>query len=1174
MSSYSGIPHQPGRFPAEHTFRGGLKTDYAPEATPNLSYTSAGNVHLVRQLGSEIILASDRGTERRAQLPNNYLVVGHASRDSILYLVLAEVLNGTATGRGQIGSYPAPDYQYAGNDLVLTGNLVPQYKPLYVYLDTTISPRVGPLEALGFDFHVQRPVEVLVQPSYDGSVNLLVHDRGTMPALLINSGFARVGQNGYQLFERSGQVQTNRYGPADFQGRLQQQLRQQTAAKLKLVSVSDGGQLPAGELRYYLQYADADGNVTAVAAEIGPVEVYNQPGNVPALSQGTLPGINTSRRVTLQATSLDKQLGYVRVSYVRRSGEPTPTITVARLSERFAVPASGELTIVHTGLEDEVAINLEELLPLANRVQFYRTAAPADQGRLIVGGVKMSAGTEALRTAFRDFAHSCRLGHGYARLAEPGLAAPASADGPPTNYYQTYNQSAALLDGYEGGYANPLNSCYRLGHHDAEPYAWGIQAQLLDGTITDVFTFLGFDNLDGQASYNAGATYDELGWSADRKQNIAGVYRFPRRNLAAENAGIGQNGAVNVLRGQLQIPAVPAALKSQILAVRIVRAPRRPNRLLQGYLLPCLRVGLTGPEGESHYDHLWQGMRNIFKNGSTENLKVLPAPELTLEASVRMTDDEHDQRRGAYPFRFSRNMSFEGQTVSLQDPLRFGLYAPEIWHNAATLRQQFAGVNVQVQVSGVMTGRKQVKFVNPSEAGGQSYSLYQTISSSKVTSSPPLPAKLYWTNDATNAVNPGRFGSYEQIIRGKHTSSDDLYEIDLAWDEYVGVELSTALDPANTLLNLPSTPRNSGQEIASFNVVGDTHQLALLCDVYGTEGVWDAQTLRSAYSGDSVVYAPITQWLTWDELEQQLLTGRILPLYGGDAYLTTSMRRVTRAPEVFPDSGESVPVSQVMALLTSATVNPWARSPDGLTRYFSPLLGAETGNFNFIRDTKWRAVRESSRYNAGYSPSLRDSAPSVVSTRENAALLPYQRYNFPQRVWATAANADTALTNGWRFFPPLLFRDYDVGGGELVRILAGPSGQLLLVYERALATIQLNEKALLAGTGADAIYAQATGLLPDRARLIASDLGCQHAFAVTQSDDAAYGFDAMQGVIWQYGWGGSKAKRLSDQNVSSRLAPIAAQVAGRPVQLLELDARMAYDPKRGDVLLSIYQNAH
>lgn len=1173
MSSFTGIPHQPGRFPAEHTFRGGLKTDYAPEATPNLSYTSAGNVHLVRQLGSEIILASDRGTERRAQLPNNYIVVGHASRDSILYLVLAEVLNGTATGRGQIGSYPAPDYQYTGNDLVLTGNLVPQYKPLYVYLDTTISPKVGPLVSLGFDFSVNRPVEVTVQPSYDGSVNLLVHDRGTIPALLINSGFARVGQNGYQLFERSGQVQTNRYGPSDFQGRLQQQLRQQTAAKLALVSVTDGGQLPPGEMRYYLQYADADGNVTAVAAEIGPVQVYNQPGNVPALSQGTLPGTNTSRRVTLKATSLDKQLGYVRVSYVRRSGEPTAAVTSARLSERFAVPSSGELTIVHTGLEDEAAVNLEELLPLANRVQTFRTAAPADQGRLITGGIKMSAGSDALRLAFREWAHSCRLGHGYAQLAEPGLQAPVSFDGQPTNYYQSYNQTASKLDGYEGGYANPLNSCYRLGFHDAEPYAFGIQAQLIDGTITDVFTFLGFDNLDGQASFDPSATYDEQGWSTDRRQNIAGVYRFPRRNLLAESVSIGSDGTVNVLRGQLQIPAIPAALRSQILSVRIVRAPRRANRLLQGYLLPCLRSALAGPDGESHYDHLWQGMRNIFKNGSTENLRVYPAPELTLEACVRMTDDENDQRRGAFPFRFSRNINFEGQNVSLQDPLRYGLFAPEIWHNAATLRQQFAGANVQVQVSAVMSGRKQVKFANTGDAGGQSYSLYQTVGSAKASVN-ALPAKLYWTNDSVGAVNPGRFGSYESAVRGKSRGSDDLYEIDLAWDEYVGVELSTALDPSNVLLNLPSVQGNSGQEIFSYNVIGEVRNLALLCDVYGTEGVWDAQTLRSAYSGDSVVYSPITQWLTWTELEQQLLTGRVLPLYGGDCFLTTSMRRVTRAPETFPDSGDSVAISQVMALLTSSTVNPWARSPDGLTRYFSPLLGADTSNFNLIRDNKWRAVKESSRYNAGYSPSLRDTPPSVVSSRENAALLPYQRYNFPQRVWATAASADTALTNGWRFFPPLLFRDYDVGGGELVRILAGPSGQLLLVYERALASIQLNEKALLAGSGADAIYAQATGLLPDRARLIASDLGCQHAFAVTQSDDAAYGFDAMQGVIWQYGWGGSKAKRLSDQNVSTRLAPVAAQVAGRPVQLLEVDARMAYDPKRGDVVLSIYQNAH
>ena len=1175
MSSFTGIAHQGGRFNADHTFRGGLKADFAPEATPNLVYTSAGNMHLVRQLGSEIILASDRGTERRCRLPDNHVVIGHNTRDSILYLVLAEVLNGATTGRGEIGTYPAPDYAYVADVLTTEGSFTDAYQPLHVFVNAAVSPRVGPLTSVLFNFDLNAPVEVHLQPSYDGSVNLLVNDRGQHAPLLINSGFTRNGATGYKLLERTGAVVTNRYTPADFAGRLQQQLRSQTAAKLDLFAVQDGGELLGGDYTYYLQYADADGNVTGVAAEIGPVAIFDQRGSVPAFTVGVLPGAKSNRRVVLHASGLDTQLGYVRLSYVRRAGEPTAAISSNRLGERFVVPPSGELEILHSGLEQEFALPVEELLPLSNRVEKYVTAAPADQGRLIVGGVKMNAGLTGTLALLRAYAQTCKLGHDYIELEEPGLKLPNSTSGQPTNYYQSFSQRQPAAGGWEGGYANPINICYRLGVHDGEAYGYGLQAQLLDGTITDVFTLLGLDNLDGQASYDANATYDELGWTADNKQNRAGVYRFPRTAgtnrmlLGAVGSGQTFTKNVTVLHATLQLPAMPAALQALVKAIRIVRAPRRPNRMMQGYLLPCLKALASPPGGDQTYDHHHTDMRNILEYGTTDNMKVLPAPVLALEGAYRCDDDSRNIVRGVYPFTFSRQTNFPGRgNVNIYDPLRFGLYAPELWANAATLRQTLANAAAVIVPVGVVSARKQIKHSNYN--GGNSFGLYQTTEILNLPAQTARPARLLWVNAGQEAVNPGRFGSREYKLRGKRDNNQKV-QIELDWDEYVGVVLETPIDPNGSLLNLGTAPK-TGYETFSLSVTGEVSKAALLVNVYGAGGVWDGDALRAAYSSDSVAYAPVTHWLTQTELEGQLDANRQLPLFGGDCYVSTSVRRFTHAMQTPPGGEANDAQGQAIALITSSTVNPWTRTPDGVNKQFSPYVGAADGQFDAFREPAYRAENETTRYNNGYAPPLRESPPSVVSVKENAALLPYTRYTFPQRVWASGASADTAITNGWRFFPPLLFRDYDIGGGDLVRILAGPSGQMLLVYERALASIQLNEKALLGGSGADAIYTAARELLPPRARVIATDLGCQHAFGICQSDDAAYGFDAMQSVMWKYEWGSGKAKRLSDQNISTLLAPAAAALVGQPVRLLTRDVRLAFDPKRGDVVLSIYQN--
>ena len=60
------------------------------------------------------------------------------------------------------------------------------------------------------NFSLNNPVQIEVQPSYDGSVNLILNDDRNPPRL-INSRFSTKELNTYEIVDRIGDNDTNIY---------------------------------------------------------------------------------------------------------------------------------------------------------------------------------------------------------------------------------------------------------------------------------------------------------------------------------------------------------------------------------------------------------------------------------------------------------------------------------------------------------------------------------------------------------------------------------------------------------------------------------------------------------------------------------------------------------------------------------------------------------------------------------------------------------------------------------------------------------------------------------------------------------------------------------------------------------------------------------------------------
>lgn len=1228
--SFLNQKQQDTPYRVENTFLKGLVTDAATDATPNTILTYAKNVHLLRQQGSELILATEPGMQRVCYLPPNHVVHGYAERQGVLYLLLAEYSPDTllATGSGQLGTFPSPDYQYlaeqdADSELVETGSITNDYRPLQVYYGDFNGYRPTGLQSVHFQLSLDTISELELQDSYDGTLNIIINDRGQNPALLVNSGFVVLPNSQYRIVLRQGDAstQTNRYTHADFTSRLRLFPRGSTIAKARLVDVAEGGKLRGGEYTYYFTYCDADDNQTSICCELGPVYVGKTSSSSinPASSEGSRPGEAGSLRVRVQLSQLDPTLGYVRVSYAYRSGEPSAVGEAWELNEKLRVGSDGRLDFLHTGYSTEAGLSLDQLQHAAGSVSAFATMCQSGN-HLLLGNIRQDL---ADNTGLAEFARQLRLGYEQVSLNQvPGLEDTStlgeSLYQPLAQQQQTgtpqgvvaYDYSRA---GWAGGYLNPLNSTYRLGYRGGESYVFGVRFILDDYSLSETYPLAGFDNVSGQyseGSYNQdenGTLYGSDGWSQSVPwQNRNGVYRFP---LAVKGQGpavkplvAGNGSSLNILAARVQLPSnglIPEDLRKRCVGVQFMRAARQPNCVAQGYLVPTVRALAVSP-GDV-YDHLFPDMAGIY-TGATGNLKVLPAVRGTLEGVVRNYGNH--ELRGVFPFKFSNHLA--GGSNSAFDNKRWAFYSPDALLQPSAYLPALNEQQLQVKLLTTVYVRAAERYDNPTEVGyGSSTSLCKTISQQPLSGGdkytdpqPAVSATAYWTLDDQPAVNRGHFGSQEKDLTGKNADGGRVL-VGLSFDPYLGVQLDQA--PASAAgdwlngLTLPTSNSGTGYE-ASEQVAQELTQAAqptaYVANLYNRGGLLTTEQLRGVYPASQVQqlsYAPISERLSWSELESQLDANNTLLLYGGDTFVGVSYRRWCRSLQKSARRNDDydAPAGQVLSIVCESSVNPYLRSTDVSSTSalssgasFLPLLGASTRNFNLYRGSDTYQQPESTRYNAGYTSwgsgpgNEQSSALPLVLSPAAQLDAPYRNRQFASRVWASAVSVDGSFNNGYRFLPPLSFKDYERSLGSIVRLLSVGSNQVLVVHEHGLELLGLNEQTLTGQNQAGPVYAEALNLLPSQGRIISRELGCQHPLGVCVSPRGVYGIDVQRQCYWFWPLGGGEGsvKRLSDFNVSQLLRPVLKNYQQRPVSLLNLDVRVVYDPARADVIFSLYHN--
>jgi len=419
-------------------------------------------------------------------LKPGFIPVGMASYGDIIYIASYNPND----EKCELGSYPSPKYelndlgnQSYGEGLELENN----YKPFWNLTEDGKNRKDFTTKELNFD--LEHPVDIEIQPSYDGSVNLILNDDKNEPRL-INSGFSIYENRKVRLVKRDQKEATNFYLESKFKNQTRLKKVVEKIPRFELIEVLSTGQLKGGNYTFYLKMADGDYNKSDIVAESGQVSIFR--GNYNSINSisGTLLNETTDKAIQLRIDNIDDSFSNFYILYSREFSD----LNGVRQYETFELTKAFEInennlvtnddgekcyTIQIDGTEQVNQISEEELNIEYVPINSVKTQVQ-QQNMLFLGNIKSE------RTEYKKLQE---LAYGVTVKLLQNTEGVGWVDA-------SYNSA----NGSE--YYNPKNIYNYLGYWPEEYYRFGIVFIKEDDTLTPAFNVIGkeFDDINDDNS--------------------------------------------------------------------------------------------------------------------------------------------------------------------------------------------------------------------------------------------------------------------------------------------------------------------------------------------------------------------------------------------------------------------------------------------------------------------------------------------------------------------------------------------------------------------------------------------------------------------------------------------------------------------------------------------------
>lgn len=1038
---------------------------------------------------------------------------------------------------------------------------------LYTQIDSEESSNVEAGSIVDLDtpllnFDLEHPVTMDIQPSYDGTVNVIFNDNKNVPRL-INSRFSTTELNTYELVDRVGDNDTNIYDQDSFDLDSSLYKRINSIPTVKFIGVSSSGQLKVGNYNFYFKYSDADGNETDFVADSGVVTIFKGNDCDPFSIDGGISDENAFKSISFQLNNIDYSYNYITVYYTRNTGDSyqTRSTKAYKINDKYIVKHQ-ICTINVTGLEDSTEIPISEINNQFFQVNKAKTSAQC-QNRLFLGNVAKPD------TPYKDLTDiSLRM-----------LPILNSVDSKNTIGQVEYNyvDDSSLINSYE--YYNTKNIYYNVGYWDNEIYRLGVVYIMSDNSLSEVFNIRGGNNIKSITDYtinnpeiNPETLYSDSG---DRQyitidedtnclhggkplENSKGVVRFMKNTDNSEY--------INYI--QVLVPTVVLKYLKDTYDIKglfFVRQKRNPTLLAQAFTMSydseaqCPAIYCRG----TNYIESFLTQRPV-QTTNKKGINGLINRYLEAKQAGRLIHD-YDKH-----LCILKNTKSDGDIVTA--------ICPEFMINQSRYNALFTGTDYVIESVGKYGGL---------EWQDNNHRMYNAIGGKTINYKGK--AKIISVTDDTpsvaidNTIFRSKLGDAEEAyqfryIEANNRSKSDAYNLVRGiYSPYLGI-VSKGNISYNSIINI-YIPGYSESQMANYFAIR-----------------YDDNTAYYSIGDRIDINTAIHDWkhLNKDNDPYQYTT-----LARGDCYLCTFTHRLNRN---FADSSnpyndeildedtwknnydannseklQRINRGDVNAVQLGSWITFKLRSSTNLS-----IRSIDESNINekgiFGRPRAWypyqqdlisgnNKIPESYLYNDGLRSTLNEKYYF------NVPEVPYIKNIYQNRIIYSDISINDAYRNGYRVFKSTNYVDYTKEYGSIIKLV--PMGSsLICVFEHGVVLLPVNERIQTGEGDGGAIFINTKNVLPENPQIVLSDMiGSQWAESVVKTPYAVYGVDTVAKKFWRTD--GKTLETISDFKVNKFLVDNLSLSERETTPIIGIrNVKTHYNANKNDVMFTFYDQKY
>ena len=926
------------------------------------------------------------------------------------------------------------------------------------------------------NFDLNHPIDIEIQESYDGSVNLILNDDLNTPRL-INSRFTPLENGMYKVVDREGNNDTNIYDEDSLNGEVNLYKSINQIPILEFKGVQSGGELKVGNYVFYFKYVDSDGNETDFVSESGIVSVFLGDLDDAKTIKGGLYDTNSHKLIKFLLSNIDTSYNYISIYYTRCTGTENGTeITKAyKIEDKYVVINTiCDITIV--GLEPVSEISLNDINISYNIIDKAKTQAQV-QNRLFLGNI------DKVTVPYKELADlSLRI---CPEIYSEDSIGRVDAE------YKMYGTSTNSLN--QGGYYNPYNIYYRLGYWE-DIYRFGIVYILNDYTLSPVFNIRGGD-LRNNSEFEEFEIYKENTFG----EKIRSYIEINEEGFISENGVVLSNarGVVRLKRssessaldeGNNYLPLgikfkfqseVIEELKKYTKGFFFVRQKRVPTVYCQG-----ITIGLES------FSHL---------------------PVLPIEDTIYFTESFIANNNG----KSILTSDYPDRVLTTTFATSYASIIPEAELNSEFYSQIFNGSKFVCRESSIQSNKKY--FIQGNNERHYYIDGYKDNTTSDVSTIKDV--SLTYIDDNIQLKTSGttdfssRAGEAEVAYKFKYFYKEDTSRtaknlLRGSWGSYVGTEgivgncrIFEVMIPGYNESLMKDYFKSRFSDLSSYYSISDRQAWeytndSMICyrgDCY--YGSFTHRMCRNFQDPESPTNDTIVDPNTWENN------------YSGS---DTGALDLEKAELINRGDVNAVEIGHWVTFNCASNINFALRCEDetnvsevalnGHPRTFYPI-----SRFNTSGEYK---IPESTLYNSGLNSSTSDKYHFVVPD------VPYIKNEFSNRIMYSDIFISDAYKNSYRVFQLNNYKDYNHEYGNITSIVEW-FGNLIVVFERGTGLIPVNERVQTGGGQNDPVYLNSNNVLPERPILLSKMYGSQWKDSILRTDNFVYGVDTVAKKIWR-----------------------------------------------------------